>query len=87
VWEPVETSPANIPDTLHIPVKELHLGGSLKASDIEDLPEGATIVGNVDVALVHCVQPTVAPDEEESEVSGAEPEIIGRKEDDEAAAE
>ena len=84
----IETSPANIPDTLHIPVKDLHLGGALNASDIEDLPPGASVVGDVDATLVHCVEPTAAPEEEEEgEAASAEPEVIGRKEDEEAAAE
>jgi len=83
----IETSPANIPDLLHIPVKDLHLGGSLKASDIEDLPAGALVISDADAALVHCVEPSIDEPEDEAAAGGVEPEVIGRKEDDESAAE
>jgi large subunit ribosomal protein L25 len=77
----IETSVANVPDQLHMNINDLHLGGSLKAEDIEDMPAGATVVGNVGATIVQCVEPTVIPEEEEVGITGAEPEIIGEKED------
>ncbi len=83
----IEVPAGNIPDELHVNVKELHLGETLRASDIEDLPEGATFVGGEELVIVNCVQPTVEPDEEEGAVAGsAEPEVIGQKADDEGGA-
>lgn len=82
----IEVSAANIPDELHVNVKELHLGGTLRASDIEDLPEGATFVGGEELVIVNCVQPQVEPEEDEEAAglaSGAEPEVIGQKADEE----
>lgn len=78
----IETAPASVPETLHLSIKDLRLGGSLKASDIEDLPEGALIVDSTDPVIVQCVEPTVVPDEEAAEGT-VEPEVIGRKDDEE----
>ena len=83
----IETSVATVPDKLHLSVNDLHLDGSLKSADIEDMPEGA-IVENADAVIVQCVTPTAAPDEEEaSGATGAEPEIIGQKDDAEGDSE
>ena len=82
----IETSPASIPDGLHVCINELHLGGTLRLADIEDLPGGATIVGDDQQPVVNCVEPTVQPDEEEAVAGAVEPEVIGRSEDEEAEA-
>ncbi|MGI9430559.1 MAG: 50S ribosomal protein L25 [Bythopirellula sp.] len=80
----IETTVASVPESLHISVNGLHLHGSLKASDIEDMPEGAIVVGDADATIVQCVEPTIIPDEEEEVVTaGAEPEVIGEKTEDE----
>ncbi len=76
----IETDPGHIPENLHVNVNHLHLGGSLKIKDIIDLPEGAKVVGDAEMVLVQCVEPVEAPKEEVAE--GAEPEVIGRKADD-----
>ena len=81
----IETDPGHIPDHLHVSINHLHLGGSLKIKDIIDLPEGAKVIGDPEMVLVHCVEPVEAPDEEVAE--GAEPEVIGRKAGDEEEAE
>jgi large subunit ribosomal protein L25 len=81
----IETDPGHIPDHLHVSINQLHLGGSLKIKDIIDLPEGAKVIGDPEMVLVQCVEPVEAPDEEVAE--GAEPEVIGRKADDEEEAE
>ncbi len=79
----IETSPAAIPEQLVFNVNELHIGSSLKARDIEGLPEGASVLGDPTRTLVQCVEPTVVPEEEEVLGSeAAEPEILGRKADD-----
>jgi large subunit ribosomal protein L25 len=81
----IETDPGHIPDHLHVSINHLHLGGALKIKDIIDLPEGAKVIGDPEMVLVHCVEPVEAPDEEVAE--GAEPEVIGRKAGDEEEAE
>lgn len=76
----IETSAASVPDVLHISVNDLHLGGTLKAADIEDMPEGGTVVGDENATLVQCTEPKAVVDEDEAEgASGAEPEVIGQK--------
>ena len=78
----IETSVATVPETLHISVNDLHVGGSLKAADIEDMPPGATIVGNADAVILQCVEAKVEADEDADPTAGAaEPEVIGQKSD------
>jgi large subunit ribosomal protein L25 len=81
----IETDPGHIPDSLHVNVNHLHLGGALKIKDIIDMPEGAKVIDDADMVLVQCVEPTEALEEEVAE--GAEPEVIGRKAGDEEEAE
>lgn len=83
----IETSPIAIPESLHIKINKLALNGSLTLADIFDMPEGATLVTDADTVAVQCVEP--APEEEEDALAatGAEPEVIGRKADDDEAGE
>ncbi len=84
----IETNALAIPDNLHVSIKELHIGSSLKAADIEDLPEGA-IVFTKEV-LVQCVEAKVLDDKDEDTAEGsvgAEPEIIGQKASEEESAD
>jgi len=87
----IETSPASIPESLQANVNELHLGDSLKASELSGLPEGATFTGDADMVVVQCVEPTEALSEdgatEEAASTGAEPEVIGQKKEDDEATE
>ena len=84
----IETSATDIPDNLHLSVNELHLGGSLKPADIEDLPSGATVVTDANAVIVHCVEAKAEIEEEPTEAAAsAEPEVIGQKDDEEASAE
>ncbi len=82
----IETSPISIPEALHININHLQLHGSLKVGDVYDLPQGATLVTDADDVAVQCEEPAAEP-EEELAAAGAEPEIIGRKAEDEDAAE
>jgi large subunit ribosomal protein L25 len=82
----IETSPISIPEALHININHLELHGYLTVADIYDLPEGATLVTDPKTPAVHCEEPA-AEDEEETAITGAEPEVIGRKADDEEVEE
>lgn len=70
-----------IPDKFEVRVTLLELNKAIHASDIP-LPEGATLLTDPHAIVVHCVEPKV---EEEEAVpgEGAEPEIIGRKKEEE----
>lgn len=79
----LETDPGHIPENLHLNINHLHLGEELKVSDIEDLPAGAVVLGEPDMILVQCVEPTIQPEEEEMGAAGTEPEVIGERKDEE----
>lgn len=83
----IETSPANIPEHLEANINDLHLDGSIKVSDLEGLPSGAKVLADSEATVAQCVEPTVIPEEEELAAGGEEPEVIGRKEDEEDQAE
>lgn len=74
----VEAAPASIPERLHVDVSSLQVGGSLSVSDIIDLPEGCSMVTSTDAMVVHCIKPMDTSDEA-AEATGAEPEVIGKK--------
>lgn len=75
-----------IPDKLSLNVNSLELGASLGAGAIE-LPEGSELISDADLVVVQCVEPVEAAEPEEGAIpTGAvEPEVIGRKEDEENA--
>jgi len=79
----IETTVASVPENLHLNINNLHLGGSLKAADLEDMPTGATVVGDAGATIVQCIKPTAVSDEAEAAATGIEPEVIGQKADEE----
>ena len=79
----IETSPGNIPEKFEINVNDLHIDGALTVADIQDVAEGVKFLIDADKTLVHCIEPTTAPDEEDIAVTGEEPEVIGGRKDDE----
>lgn len=81
----IETDALHTPDQLHVNINHLHLGESLTAEDIIDLPPGAKVLGDPATVLVQCVEPLEEPEELTAE--GDEPEVISRKAEDEEAAE
>jgi large subunit ribosomal protein L25 len=77
-----------IPEKLHINIKNLKIGDHLTAKDISDLPAGATILGDEDEMIVHCVAPVAEEEAEAGEEGAAEPEVISKgKADEEEEAE
>jgi large subunit ribosomal protein L25 len=81
----LETSPALVPENLHLSINGLKLGDSLAVRDIDDVPEGATLLVDVSQPCVHCYMPMAEPEETEAEMVGSsEPEIIGRTSEDES---
>lgn len=85
----IEVSAASIPEELHVNINDLHLGGTLRASDIENLPAGAEFVGGEELVIVNCTQPAAAPEEDEEAgvATSVEPEVIGEKDDEEGDSE
>jgi large subunit ribosomal protein L25 len=79
---PVES----IPDVFDVSVNDLHLHGEITAGQIS-LPEGASLITPADEVVVHCIDASRigAPLDEEAVPGGegAEPEVIGRKKEEE----
>jgi len=66
----------------------LEIDGQLTVADIEDLPEGAKILDDLDTMVVHCVQPVAEEEVEAAEEAGAgEPEVIGKGKEEEEEGE
>ena len=69
-------------DKVSLSINSLELGQSLKASDIE-LPEGVVLISDADAVVVQCVEPAEETEPEEGAMMPSEPEVIGRKAEDE----
>lgn len=91
----IECRADSIPEKLELNINKLELHQSLTVADLE-LPEGTKTALEPDALLVQCVEATIEPEEEglEEAVEGAEegatasePEVIGRKDDDEEGGE
>jgi large subunit ribosomal protein L25 len=82
----IECEALSIPDRLELNVNDLKIGDQLSAADL-CLPPGVNLISDPDVVLVHCVAARV--EEEVAAAAGAvvEPEVIGRKAEDEEAEE
>lgn len=82
----IETTPGEIPEVLHLNINRLQLDETLAAKDIEDMPAQAKLMTDPETVLVQCVAPLEEEKEEEAGAE-AEPEIIGRKAEDEEGGE
>lgn len=80
----IECKATDIPETIAVSVKELHVGDALHAGDIE-LPDGINLASSPDVLLVTChvVAAAKTTEELEEEIPAA-PEVIGEAEEPEA---
>ncbi|HEX5105160.1 MAG TPA: 50S ribosomal protein L25 [Pirellulaceae bacterium] len=88
----IDCPAASVPDKITVMINELHLDGSIAASDVK-LPEGAKLLSDPDAIIVHCIKPHVAeetPAAGVAEPGAVEPELIRKEkaeEGEEAAAE
>jgi large subunit ribosomal protein L25 len=80
----VEVSPLAIPDSIRVNIENLELHGIIHAKDVV-LPEGATLVDYPEkiIAQVRTVKEEVAA--VEAAPAAAEPEVIGKKKEEEGA--
>ncbi len=74
----------SIPERLSVNINSLQLHGSITVADLA-LPEGATVLRDTGDVLVQCVEPAEEIEEVE-EAMAIEPEVIGAKEDQDAAS-
>lgn len=77
----LECEAASIPEKLTVSINELELNGSITVAQLE-LPAGAKPLVDLAQDVVQCVE-AVEEVEEELEGGEVEPEVIGRKKDDE----
>ena len=75
----IRCSAGAIPEDLGLAVGGLKLGESLTAAHLE-LPEGVDLITDSETVIAHVEAPRAAREEEE-EGAAAEPEVIGRSED------
>ena len=79
----IRCTPAAIPEKIEVNINELDLERSICASEL-DVPEGVELLLDPETIIVSCLEAKAeAEAEEEGAVGGAEPEVIGRKEEDE----
>lgn len=82
----IECEVASIPEKLFVRVNRLNLGDKILVKDLE-LPPTVSVLADADLIVVECTEPTEEA-EMEAAAEGAEPELIGRKaEEEEEAAE
>lgn len=79
----LEAAPANIPEVLHLNIETLEFGGTITASHISDLPDGAELVTDANAVVVRCVKAAGAPSLDDVAEESGQPEVIGGKSDDE----
>jgi large subunit ribosomal protein L25 len=82
----VECLATAIPDKIQLNINHLELKGSITVGQLE-LPQGIKLLSDPDAIAVQCVEPAVEVEAEAAATEGAEPEIIGRKAEDEEAEE
>jgi len=81
----IECLPGNVPDNITVEVGELKIGDALRIGDIK-FPEGVKPVPSPEVVVVTVLQPAEIPEEAvaaEEELVSAEPEVIGKAEEEE----
>jgi large subunit ribosomal protein L25 len=77
----MECEAGNIPEKLTVSVNELELNGSITVGQLE-LPSGATALVDAAKDIVQCAEVTEQLDED-ADMGEVEPEVIGKKKDDE----
>ncbi len=81
----VECEAGSIPEKLSLSVNELVLNGSITVGELE-FPSGAVALVEPGKDIVQCVE-VIEEEDEEADAGEVEPEIIGRKKDDEGGSE
>ncbi len=82
----IECEALSIPEKLELNITDLQVDAHLTAADLK-LPSGVTLITDPETVLVHCVEVREEAEEGGAEGAGAEPEIIGRKAEDDEEAE
>jgi large subunit ribosomal protein L25 len=78
----LQVQATDIPDKLFVNVNHLKLGDSITVAQME-VPQGAKVLMDPEDIVVECVQPAVEAEEAAAEPLPGEPEVIGRKKEEE----
>ncbi|HVJ84800.1 MAG TPA: 50S ribosomal protein L25 [Caulifigura sp.] len=73
-----------VPDEIAVRIATLEVGQSIHVRDLTDLPPSLKIKNAADSVIVHCVMPKA--EEAAPAAAAIEPEVVGKKKEDEAAA-
>jgi len=85
----IDCPAAAVPEKLIVNVNELHLDQAIHAKDVT-LPEGASLVDDPDLVVVHCIAPHIVEEEAAAVVAepgAVEPELIRKEKPAEEEAE
>ncbi len=87
----VRCLPGAIPDNFQVDVSDLGIGDSIHVGDLE-IPEGVELMADEEATLLHVTAPTAEEEvevDEDADLIGdmAEPELIGKSDDDEGGDE
>jgi large subunit ribosomal protein L25 len=83
----IECEALSIPEKIEVHIGELKIGDSITAADLK-LPPGVTLISDPEAVVVQCVEARAEEEEEGAAAPGAaEPEVIGRKAEEEGEAE
>jgi large subunit ribosomal protein L25 len=84
----VECPAIQIPDFVTVRITELDIGSAIHVRQLADLPEGVTVLDHPEAVVVQVVKPGVVETAPTEAVPGpAEPELIGRKKEEEEGAD
>ena len=78
----IECEPSTAPEKIDVNINNLQFLQIVHLSDVE-LADGIKMLGDLTAVVVECVEAVEAPEAEEAADGAAEPEVIGRKKDEE----
>jgi len=82
----LECEAASVPEKIEVNINQLDLGQAIHVSNLT-LPTGATALTDVTLLVVSCAAAVEVTEEEAVAADGSEPEVIGRKKEDETEKE
>jgi len=82
----IECEATAIPDKLHVNINQLQLGDSITVAQLQ-LPPGIVVFAEPDTIVVECSEPVVVDEEAAAAPGEGEPEVIGRKKEEEESEE
>jgi large subunit ribosomal protein L25 len=78
----IECEVTAIPEKLFVSINQLKLGDSITIANM-GIPAGVVVQGDVEEIVVECVEPAAEVEETTAEAAAGEPEVIGRKKEEE----